>query len=468
MKATKPSTRRRVQTGAVTPGLHMDQPSRRQEWSGASPAEILARHRPGRADPLKVLEVLITLFNAGHTVLEKTVSHKTRHDRAAFLRRFFPDLQAKAGFRKLPDPRNLGYRHVHAMVRVWQQERLAPPTVQTYLSFLRGLALWTGKPGLVHGPEHYGLVPAQYQRHEAAERDRSWSGHGIEVDALIERITAHDRYVGTQLAVMHALGLRRKEAVMLRPRACTASFPKKAKASGTSMVPANSISTPPSTLRTGNKLCMRDRLGSQTRAARMRHRNGFVLLPPSCGIFNRSRILGRYIKAAEKTLAVLEATYDAIRWQLPLEEILTFAVWLPLTAAPGKAGNLQPSGTPPAAPARRRVLVVDNNVDGAESLVMMLQLLGHEAQAVHGGQAALAQAGSWRPDVVLLDIGLPDLNGYGVARQAAHRACIAGADAGGADRLGQRRRSAPQRASRVRPPPHQAGELAGHRAGPTA
>ena len=57
------------------------------------------------------------------------------------------------------------------MVRVWQQERLASPTVQTYLSFLRGLALWLGKPGLVHGPEHYGLVPAEYQRHEAAERD---------------------------------------------------------------------------------------------------------------------------------------------------------------------------------------------------------------------------------------------------------------------------------------------------------
>lgn len=224
MKATKPSTRRRVQPGAVTPGVHLDQPSRRQEWSGASPAEILARHRPGRADPLKVLEVLITLFNAGHTVLEKTVSHKTRHDRAAFLRRFFRDLQAKAGFRKLPDPRNLGYRHVHAMVRVWQQERLAPPTVQTYLSFLRGLALWLGKPGLVHGPEHYGLVPAEYQRHEAAERDRSWSGHGIDVDALIERIAGHDRYVGAQLAVMRALGLRRKEAVMLRPRACTVPF----------------------------------------------------------------------------------------------------------------------------------------------------------------------------------------------------------------------------------------------------
>ena len=189
-----------------------------------SPAEILARHPPGRFKPLEVLEVVIKLFNSNHTALDKKVSHKTKHDRAAFLRRFFRDLQAKAGFRTLPDPRNLGYRHVQAMVQVWQQERLAPATIQTYLSFLRGLALWLGKPGLVREPEHFGLRPDEYRRHEAAERDRSWSGHGIDVDALIDWIADHDRYVGAQLAVMRALGLRRKEAVMLRPRACTVPF----------------------------------------------------------------------------------------------------------------------------------------------------------------------------------------------------------------------------------------------------
>ncbi|WP_157272276.1 integrase domain-containing protein [Azohydromonas aeria] len=220
-KTPRLSTRRSIHRGAITPGVRIDQPERQRDWADASPAQILARHPPGRFKPLEVLEVLISLHNSGHTTLEKTVSHKTRHDRATFLRRFFRDLQAKAGFRTLPDPRNLGYRHVQAMVRVWQQDRLAPATIQTYLSFLRGLALWLGKPGLVREPGHFGLTPAEYRRHESAERDRSWSGHGIDVDALIERIADHDRHVGAQLAVMRALGLRRKEAVMLRPRACT-------------------------------------------------------------------------------------------------------------------------------------------------------------------------------------------------------------------------------------------------------
>ena len=85
-----------------------------------------------------MLEVLLELFNTLHTSLEKTVSHKTRQERAQFLRRFFHDLKRKAGFKTLPDPRNLGQRHVQAMVEVWQRERLAPGTIQTYLSFLRG------------------------------------------------------------------------------------------------------------------------------------------------------------------------------------------------------------------------------------------------------------------------------------------------------------------------------------------
>ena len=108
----------------------------------------------GTAPPLKVLDVLIELFNTLHTSLEKTVSHKTRQERAQFLRRFFRDLSLKAGFKMAPDPRNLGQKHIHAMVQVWHDECLAPATIQTYLSFLRGLAMWMGKPGFVRGPPH--------------------------------------------------------------------------------------------------------------------------------------------------------------------------------------------------------------------------------------------------------------------------------------------------------------------------
>lgn len=63
-----------------------------------------------------------------------------------------------------------------------------------------------------------------------------------------------------------------------------------------------------------------------------------------------------------------------------------------------------------------RVLVVDDNMDAADMLVMMLQMFGHEVQAVYSGQTALETAVEYQPDVVLLDIGLPDMNGYEVAR----------------------------------------------------
>lgn len=63
-----------------------------------------------------------------------------------------------------------------------------------------------------------------------------------------------------------------------------------------------------------------------------------------------------------------------------------------------------------------RVLVVDDNMDSADMLVMLLQMFGHEAQAAYAGQTALEAALEYQPDVVLLDIGLPDMSGYEVAR----------------------------------------------------
>lgn len=193
------------------------QPVRRQLWIGLSPQEILARYPPGKTAPAKVLEILIELFNTQHTALEKTVSHKTRNERAQFLRRFFRDLKTRAHFKTVPDPRNLKQKHIHSMVRVWQQDRLAPATIQTYLSFLRGLATWVGKHGLVRAPDHYGLSLVEYERHEYAQFDKGWSAHGVDIDALIAKVIEYDRHVGASLRLIQALGLRRKESVQFRP-----------------------------------------------------------------------------------------------------------------------------------------------------------------------------------------------------------------------------------------------------------
>lgn len=67
--------------------------------------------------------------------------------------------------------------------------------------------------------------------------------------------------------------------------------------------------------------------------------------------------------------------------------------------------------------AARRILVVDDNRDAATSLAMLLKLTGHETHTAYDGVEALEAAAKVRPDAVLLDIGLPGLNGFGVARK---------------------------------------------------
>jgi CheY-like chemotaxis protein len=63
------------------------------------------------------------------------------------------------------------------------------------------------------------------------------------------------------------------------------------------------------------------------------------------------------------------------------------------------------------------VLVVDDNLDAAEGLAMLLTLKGHEVSTAYDGQGAIERAREVEPDVVLLDIGLPRLDGFEVARR---------------------------------------------------
>ena len=65
----------------------------------------------------------------------------------------------------------------------------------------------------------------------------------------------------------------------------------------------------------------------------------------------------------------------------------------------------------------RRVLVVDDNVDAAQSLALLLEMSGHEVKLAYDGLSAVAAAIAYQPEVVLLDIGLPELDGYEVARR---------------------------------------------------
>jgi CheY-like chemotaxis protein len=71
----------------------------------------------------------------------------------------------------------------------------------------------------------------------------------------------------------------------------------------------------------------------------------------------------------------------------------------------------------PAAPAGRRILVADDNHDAAESLAMMLRMGGNDVRTGRDGVEAVTIAQSYHPQVVLLDIGMPRMNGYDAARR---------------------------------------------------
>lgn len=94
-----------------------------------------------------------------------------------------------------------------------------------------------------------------------------------------------------------------------------------------------------------------------------------------------------------------------------------FVVHLPLLHAAHDA-PAQADEVPAApVPTRHRLLVVDDNEDAAQTLALMLGLHGQEVRTAHGGQAALELAQAWRPDTAVVDIGMPDLNGYEVCRR---------------------------------------------------
>ena len=94
-----------------------------------------------------------------------------------------------------------------------------------------------------------------------------------------------------------------------------------------------------------------------------------------------------------------------------------FIMRLPMPPTDAPQSTLSVSETSQGTTRPLRVLVVDDNVDTVLSFTMLLQASGHDAQAAHDGPTAVQAALDYRPDVMLLDIGLPGLNGYEVAKR---------------------------------------------------
>ena len=96
-----------------------------------------------------------------------------------------------------------------------------------------------------------------------------------------------------------------------------------------------------------------------------------------------------------------------------------FVVRLPAPPAPDPAPAARAERPDPTAAVR--ILVVDDNRDGADSLAQLLALLGHETRSAYDGEQGVLEAERLRPDVILLDLGMPKLDGHAACRRIRER-----------------------------------------------
>lgn len=94
-----------------------------------------------------------------------------------------------------------------------------------------------------------------------------------------------------------------------------------------------------------------------------------------------------------------------------------FAVRLPLAAAPSSVARAPRAADQPGKARRLRLLIADDRADNADTLALLLRTMGHEVHTAYDGEEAVRTAAEVRPEAILLDIGMPNLNGYEASRK---------------------------------------------------
>lgn len=125
--------------------------------------------------------------------------------------------------------------------------------------------------------------------------------------------------------------------------------------------------------------------------------------------------LGIGLTLAQKVVALHGGTIEA--QSAGPGEGSSFTIRLPVVAAP--VLSAKPVRTPLEAKpaARHRILIVDDNLDNADTLAVLLKLIGHEVRTAYQAEEALSRAAGFEPSVVLLDIGMPGMSGHELARR---------------------------------------------------
>jgi CheY-like chemotaxis protein len=146
------------------------------------------------------------------------------------------------------------------------------------------------------------------------------------------------------------------------------------------------------------------------------------LLPHIFDLFTQAeRTLNRSKGGLGIGLALVQRLVEMHRGRVEVYSALgqgsEFVVRLPVVLAPAPQPPSTPTETAKPTGPSLRVLVVDDSVDTAQTMAMLLKASGHDIRTAHTGPAALEAALDFRPNVVMLDIGLPGLNGYEVAKR---------------------------------------------------
>ncbi|MGQ0636650.1 MAG: PAS domain S-box protein [Planctomycetaceae bacterium] len=100
-----------------------------------------------------------------------------------------------------------------------------------------------------------------------------------------------------------------------------------------------------------------------------------------------------------------------------LQKGALFTIWQPIILQPSGASQVADTRAPESRQAALRILIVDDNRDSSDSLAMLLRMTGNETRTAYDGEQGIEIAGKFLPHVVLLDIGLPKLNGYEACRR---------------------------------------------------
>ncbi|MDD2742051.1 MAG: integrase domain-containing protein [Rhodocyclaceae bacterium] len=146
---------------------------------------------------------------------KRNISYATIEKRQDIIWNAFKELK-ELGV-KLKTPRSFANRHLTRLAKAWEAKGLSAATIQNRISVMRIFAEWIGKKGMVLAAENYVEDKETVKRVYIADHDKSWTAVNINPEKIIEEIAHEDPYVAHQLKAIYAFGLRRKEAVMLRP-----------------------------------------------------------------------------------------------------------------------------------------------------------------------------------------------------------------------------------------------------------